>query len=49
MECTSQKTTRLYYKDQPFNAVCGDAAVYFVVKCRECNIKEVVNVVTTAW
>jgi len=47
MEFTSQKTPRLYYKDQPFNAVRGDTAVYFVVKCRDGNIKEVVHVVTT--
>jgi hypothetical protein len=48
MEFISQKTPRLYYKDQQFNAVCGDTAVYFVVKCRDGNVKEVVHVVTTA-
>jgi len=48
MEFTSQKTPRVYYKDQPFNAVCGVAAVYFVVKCRDGNVKEVVHIVTTA-
>jgi len=48
MEFTSQKTPRLYYKDQPFSVVCGDTAVYLVVKCRDGIIKEVVHVVTTA-
>jgi hypothetical protein len=48
MEFASQKTPRLFYKDQPFNAVYGDTAVYFMVKCRDGNVKVVVYVVTTA-
>jgi len=43
MEFTSQKTPRLYYKDQPFNAVYGDTALYFVVKFRDGNVKEVLT------